>query len=206
MPVFIRQDLFISHTQGDEVLGAGSWEIILANSTSPPPLSRQKTLLANRSNTLHSDYTHSSSRNHHDTQSSSLFRIYQERPSTCWCACVRLPLTRRTTIPSPDHTVRRMHLPQSGSFLVGRSSSQGMSLNRSQFGGCSTKYNTPAGNWVVYKRTGSPQTAQVYVAFATQFSGSMHIIANERSNNQVWWVHIKTDQQCPKDVIPVVKT
>lgn len=31
-------------------------------------------------------------------------------------------------------------------YLVGRSSSQGMSLNRSQFGGCSTKYNTPAGN------------------------------------------------------------
>lgn len=29
--------------------------------------------------------------------------------------------------------------------LVGRSSSQGLNLNRSQFGGCSTKYNTLAG-------------------------------------------------------------
>ena len=30
--------------------------------------------------------------------------------------------------------------------------SQGLSLNRSQYGGCSTKYNTPAGTQVVYRR------------------------------------------------------
>lgn len=35
-------------------------------------------------------------------------------------------------------------LPRSAAG-VGRSSSRGLSLNRSQFGGCSTKYNTPAG-------------------------------------------------------------
>lgn len=29
--------------------------------------------------------------------------------------------------------------------VAGRSSSQGLNLNRSQFGGCSTKYNTLAG-------------------------------------------------------------
>jgi hypothetical protein len=31
--------------------------------------------------------------------------------------------------------------------------SQGLSLNRSQYGGCSTKYNTPAGTQVVYRRS-----------------------------------------------------
>jgi hypothetical protein len=30
-------------------------------------------------------------------------------------------------------------------------SCQGLSLNRSQYGGCSTKYNTPAGTQVVYR-------------------------------------------------------
>jgi hypothetical protein len=33
-----------------------------------------------------------------------------------------------------------------------RTASQGLSLNRSQYGGCSTKYNTPAGTQVVCRR------------------------------------------------------
>jgi hypothetical protein len=38
-----------------------------------------------------------------------------------------------------------------------RTASQGLSLNRSQYGGCSTKYNTPAGTQVVYRRFGGEQ-------------------------------------------------
>jgi len=33
-------------------------------------------------------------------------------------------------------------------------SSQGLSLNRSQYGDCSTNYNTPAGTKVVYSWSG----------------------------------------------------
>jgi hypothetical protein len=35
---------------------------------------------------------------------------------------------------------------------VGGTTSPGLSLNRSQYGGCSTKYNTPAGTQVVCRR------------------------------------------------------
>jgi hypothetical protein len=38
-----------------------------------------------------------------------------------------------------------------------RTASQGLSLNRSQYGGCSTKYNTPAGTQVVCRRFGGEQ-------------------------------------------------
>lgn len=48
--------------------------------------------------------------------------------------------------PSPP-----VHLPPE------RTASQGLSLNRSQYGGCSTKYNTPAGTQVVYRRFGGEQ-------------------------------------------------
>ena len=34
--------------------------------------------------------------------------------------------------------------------------SKGQSLNRSQYGSCSTKYDTPAGIKVVYRRFGAP--------------------------------------------------
>jgi hypothetical protein len=44
-----------------------------------------------------------------------------------------------------------VHLPPE------RTASQGLSLNRSQYGGCSTKYNTPAGTQVVYRRFGGEQ-------------------------------------------------
>jgi hypothetical protein len=38
-----------------------------------------------------------------------------------------------------------------------RTASQGLSLNRSQYGGCSTKHNTPAGIQVVCRRFGGEQ-------------------------------------------------
>lgn len=39
----------------------------------------------------------------------------------------------------------------------GGTASRGLSLNRSQYGGCSTKYNTPAGTQVVCRRFGGEQ-------------------------------------------------
>ena len=39
----------------------------------------------------------------------------------------------------------------------GGTASRGLSLNRSQYGGCSTKYNTPAGTHVVCRRFGGEQ-------------------------------------------------
>lgn len=47
--------------------------------------------------------------------------------------------------PGRDRTVCDSGGEESYQSSAGRSSSQGLSLNRSQFGGCSTKYNTPAG-------------------------------------------------------------
>jgi hypothetical protein len=46
-----------------------------------------------------------------------------------------------------------VHLPPQ----KGGTASQGLSLNRSQYGGCSTKYNTPAGTQVVHRRFGGEQ-------------------------------------------------
>lgn len=44
------------------------------------------------------------------------------------------------------------HLPLRGLFVeTNEPSSRRLSLNRSQYGGCSTKYNTAAGIWVVYE-------------------------------------------------------
>jgi hypothetical protein len=50
--------------------------------------------------------------------------------------------------------------PPPGSPVPSRwrgTASRGLSLNRSQYGGCSTKYNTPAGNQVVYRRFAGEQ-------------------------------------------------
>ena len=56
------------------------------------------------------------------------------------------PVPRRTRLVPPPY-LRQAR----------RTASQGLSLNRSQYGGCSTKYNTPAGTQVVYRRFGGEQ-------------------------------------------------
>lgn len=70
------------------------------------------------------------------------------RKATCFLPALPSPGTISKTARSDAPPV----LPQPK-----RTASQGLSLNRSQYGGCSTKYNTPAGTQVVYRRFGGEQ-------------------------------------------------
>jgi hypothetical protein len=77
---------------------------------------------------------------------------------TCVMEPVWLPFLLRKG--SPSHiTFVQTHSTVSPPvhLLPKRTASQGLSLNRSQYGGCSTKYNTPAGNQVVYRRFAGEQ-------------------------------------------------
>jgi hypothetical protein len=66
-------------------------------------------------------------------------------------------LGKRKKISANDIKTTPILLPPPVLLPPGGTASRGLSLNRSQYGGCSTKYNTPAGTQVVCRRFGGEQ-------------------------------------------------
>lgn len=91
--------------------------------------------------------------------------------------CVLYHRARPSALPSypwplhlqlPHHALIQLSLCYAALFLLNKSSNHRLSISRSQYGGCSTAYNTWTSKQVVYKRFCTPTLYQSIPALATR--------------------------------------